>query len=50
MQEIENPMRILTSIVLAEGLSLKMVPIRRPGDVLALTYAKSEGILHLHYA
>ena len=28
MQEIENPMRILTSAVLAEGLSLKMVPVR----------------------
>ena len=27
-QEIENPMRILTSAVLAEGLSLKMVPVR----------------------
>ena len=28
IQEIESPMRILTSAVLAEGLSLKMVPIR----------------------
>ena len=28
VQEIENPMRILTSAVLAEGLSLKMVPVR----------------------
>lgn len=28
IQEIENPMRILTSTVLAEGLSLKMVPVR----------------------
>lgn len=27
-QEIENPMRILTSVVLAEGLELKMVPVR----------------------
>lgn len=27
-QEIEDPMRILTSVVLAEGLSLKMVPVR----------------------
>ena len=26
--EIENPLRILTSAVLAEGLSLKMVPVR----------------------
>ena len=28
IQEIENPMRILTSAVLAKGLSLKMVPVR----------------------
>jgi len=28
IQEIENPMRILTSAVLTEGLSLKMVPVR----------------------
>ena len=28
VQEIENPMRILTSAVLAQGLSLKMVPVR----------------------
>ncbi|MFA5085811.1 MAG: DUF1667 domain-containing protein, partial [Candidatus Omnitrophota bacterium] len=28
IQEIENPIRILTSAVLAEGLSLKMVPVR----------------------
>ena len=26
--EIENPVRILTSVVLAEGLSVKMVPVR----------------------
>jgi CxxC motif-containing protein len=26
--EIENPLRILTSAVLAEGLSLRMVPVR----------------------
>ncbi len=26
--EIENPVRILTSTVLAEGVSLKMVPVR----------------------
>lgn len=26
--EVENPMRILTSVVLAEGFSLKMVPVR----------------------
>lgn len=28
VQEIESPMRILTSVILAEGLSLKMVPVR----------------------
>ena len=28
VQEIEHPMRILTSAVLAQGLSLKMVPVR----------------------
>ena len=28
IQEIEDPMRILTSAVLAEELSLKMVPVR----------------------
>jgi CxxC motif-containing protein len=28
LQEIENPTRILTSAVLSEGLSLKMVPVR----------------------
>ena len=27
-QEIENPMRILTSVVLTQGLALKMVPVR----------------------
>ena len=27
-QEIENPMRILTSTVMAQGLGLKMVPVR----------------------
>lgn len=27
-QEIENPVRTLTSTVLAEGLSLKMVPVK----------------------
>ncbi len=34
VQEIENPMRILTSAVLAEGLSLKMVPIRTDKPIL----------------
>ncbi|MBF0522925.1 MAG: DUF1667 domain-containing protein [Candidatus Omnitrophica bacterium] len=28
LAEIENPTRILTSVVLAEGLSLKMVPVK----------------------
>ena len=28
VQEIESPMRVLTSAVLAEGLELKMVPVR----------------------
>ena len=37
--EIENPLRVLTSTVLVEGMSLKMVPVRtdRPipkGDIL----------------
>jgi CxxC motif-containing protein len=27
-QEIENPMRVLSSTVLAKGLNLKMVPVR----------------------
>jgi CxxC motif-containing protein len=31
--EIENPMRILTSAVLAEGLSVKMVPVRTDGPI-----------------
>ena len=28
VSEIENPLRILTSTILAEGLDLKMVPVR----------------------
>ena len=28
LAEIENPMRVLTSTVLGEGLSLKMIPVR----------------------
>ena len=28
ISEVENPMRILTATVLAEGLSVKMVPVR----------------------
>jgi len=31
--EIENPVRILTSTVLAEGLSLKMIPVRTDGPI-----------------
>jgi CxxC motif-containing protein len=31
--EVENPVRILTSSVLAEGLSLKMVPVRTTGPI-----------------
>ncbi len=33
IQEIENPMRILTSTVLAEGLELKMVPVRTDNPI-----------------
>jgi len=42
--EIENPMRILTSVVLAEGLSLKMVPVRtdKPIPKSRLTEAMEE--------
>jgi CxxC motif-containing protein len=32
-QEIENPMRVLTTTVLAEGLSVKMVPVRTSGPI-----------------
>jgi CxxC motif-containing protein len=28
VSEVENPVRILTSVVLAQGLELKMVPVR----------------------
>lgn len=31
--EIENPLRILTSSVVAEGLSLKMVPVRTDAPI-----------------
>jgi len=31
--EIENPTRILTSAVLAEGLSIKMVPVKTSGAI-----------------
>lgn len=31
--EIENPVRILTTTVLSEGLSLKMVPVRTDGPI-----------------
>ncbi|MCX5751868.1 MAG: DUF1667 domain-containing protein [Candidatus Saganbacteria bacterium] len=32
-QEIENPMRILTTTVIAEGLPLKMIPVRTSGPI-----------------
>ncbi|MFC1548606.1 DUF1667 domain-containing protein [Candidatus Omnitrophota bacterium] len=33
VDEIENPVRILTSTVLAQGLSVKMVPVRTDGHI-----------------
>lgn len=33
VSEVENPMRILTSAVLTEGLSLKMAPVRTGGPI-----------------
>lgn len=33
VSEIENPMRVLTSAVLTEGLSLKMAPVRTDGPI-----------------
>lgn len=33
ISEIENPMRILTSAILTEGLSLKMAPVRTDGPI-----------------
>lgn len=44
VQEIENPLRILTSAVLAQGLSLKMVPVRtdKPIPKKRLAEAMSE--------
>ena len=32
--EIENPLRIVTSAVIAEGLSLKMIPVRTDRPIL----------------
>ncbi len=32
-QEIEAPRRVLTSVVLTEGLELKMVPVRTSGPI-----------------
>ena len=32
-EEIESPKRVLTSSVLAEGLSLKMIPVRTDGPI-----------------
>ncbi|MBU1863452.1 MAG: DUF1667 domain-containing protein [Candidatus Omnitrophica bacterium] len=42
--EIENPMRILTSTVIAHGLSLKMIPVRtdQPISKLLLLSAMEE--------
>lgn len=42
--EIENPMRVLTSTVLGEGLSLKMIPVRtdRPMPKAKLLEAMAE--------
>ncbi|MDD5019967.1 MAG: DUF1667 domain-containing protein [Candidatus Omnitrophica bacterium] len=31
--EVENPRRVLTATVLAQGLSLKMVPVRTDGPI-----------------
>lgn len=31
--EVENPVRVLTSTVLAKGLSLKMIPVRTDGPI-----------------
>ena len=44
VSEIENPMRILTSAVLARGLSVKMVPVRtdQPIPKARLTEAMQE--------
>lgn len=33
ISEAENPMRILTSTILTEGLSLKMAPVRTDGPI-----------------
>ena len=33
ISEVENPVRILTSTVLSQGLSLKMIPVRTDGPV-----------------
>lgn len=33
VSEVENPVRILTSTVLAEGLSFKIVPVRTDGPI-----------------
>lgn len=44
LAEIENPMRVLTSAVLGEGLSLKMIPVRtdRPIQKVKLLEAMAE--------
>ncbi len=44
LAEVENPVRILTSTVLSEGLSVKMIPVRtdRPMPKAALRKAMEE--------
>lgn len=44
LAEIENPTRVLTSAVLGEGLSLKMIPVRtdRPIEKAKLLEAMAE--------
>lgn len=44
VSEMENPMRVLTSTVLGEGLSLKMIPVRtdRPMPKAKLLEAMAE--------
>jgi len=32
-QEIENPMRVLTTTIVTEGLDLKLVPVRTSGPI-----------------
>ena len=43
VQEIEKPMRILTSAVLARGLELKMVPVRTDKPIPKLKIMEAMG-------